>query len=168
MSRPSETAIAGLVEILAAEERLYLELRACLQRERAAMEELDSERLFHCVAEKEGLAAEGRVLEESRLVLARRLAEELGLDSQRPRLADICERLGDGFAGLREARARLRALVVAVTELSEANASFAGNALAQVRRTLDLFGTASERDTTYGPPGQDPVASVGRLVHRSA
>ena len=58
-----------LLEILRAEERVYLEMRDLLQRERELMVSLDAQGLGDAAREKEALSDEGRLVEESRVTL---------------------------------------------------------------------------------------------------
>lgn len=165
----SREACARLLTLLDAEERLYLELRSVLQREREALVALDAAAVEDVVRHKEALAEEGRLLEEGRVELALALARELGISEARPTLSQLCLRLGDAAGPLAEAHGRLVALVGAVRELLTANAAFAGDALTQVRVTLRLLGRLLPTTSTYAPlPATEPALPSGRLVQRSA
>ncbi len=161
--------LAGrLLTVLEAEEKLYLELRSLLQEERAWLVALDAARIEEAVQRKESLAAEGRLLEEARIELARALARELGVDDERPTLSRLCARLGDDAEPLQRAHSRLVALVGASRELLDANAGFAGEALAQVRSTLQLLGRLLPAQPTYAPDLAAAEPTGARLVRRSA
>lgn len=161
--------VQGLLKVLEAEELLYVELRDLLQHERTCMVNLDASGLEEAVRRKEALAAEGRLLEESRSQVARTLAEELGVTEDPPTLSRLCDRLGARAGRLRETHTRLVALLGAVRELVDANASFAGDSLAQVRATLRLFGRMLPPEPTYRPEALGRVShGSGRLVRRSA
>jgi hypothetical protein len=159
-----------LLTVLAAEERLYLELRDLLQRERELIASLDVAGLEQGVRQKQALAEEGRLLEESRLELAALLAGELGLPGERPTLSQLCAALGPGRDGeLRGAHSRLAALVGAVQELVAANSGFAGEAESRVRATLQLLGRLLPDQPTYQPPGaREAAPAAGRLLRRTA
>lgn len=160
-----------LVAVLESEEDLYRELRDVLQRERELLVALDAVAFEALVRRKETLAEEGRMLEESRVAVARELAAALGASRDPlPPLADLCARLGPTGARLREAQSRLRALVGATRELLDANATATGDALAQVRATLRMLGRVLPLDPVYGPRGQTAPeeASSGRLVRQTA
>ncbi len=160
---------ARVLTVLEAEEQLYLEMRELLQAERESLLRLDATGIEEAVRGKESLAAEGRFLEETRLELARALGLELGLPEERPKLSILCARMGSEAGPLREAHSRLVALIGAVRELLDANSAFAGDALLQVRSTLQLLGRLIPADPTYGPQRATSSApSGGSLVSRSA
>lgn len=154
-----------LEKVLEAEEQLYVELRDLLQRERACLVDFDAEGLEQMVEAKELLAEEARLLEDSRLVIAQKLAGQLGFGTHRITLSRLCETMGSPAAMLRERHSRLVALLGAVRELSEANASFARDGLGQVRETLRLLGRLLPAEPTYRGAAVPPRAhDVGRLV----
>ena len=53
-----------LLSVLNEEERLYVELKALMQKERGLMIARDADGLERIIAEKEALGSEGRLLEE--------------------------------------------------------------------------------------------------------
>jgi hypothetical protein len=157
-----------LLVVLEAEETLYRELRDLLQRERELVIDLDGPALEALVRRKESLAAEGQLLEESRLDVVRELARELGLATERPGLSELAARLADA-APLRSAHARLAALVASVRELLDANAVLAGDALSRVRGTLRVLGRFEPGASLYGPAVAPALAAAsGRLLSRTA
>ncbi len=163
--------VTRLLTILKAEERLYLEMRDLLQRERELILSLDSVGLEQAVREKASLADEGRLLEESRIEVTRELAHELGVGSDRPTLSQLADAVGPNDDGLRQAHSRLAALVGAVKELLDANTVFAGEAQGQVQGTLRLLGRLLPDEPTYGRAGEileAPSLHGGRLVRQSA
>lgn len=167
------TAIADLcariVTVLECEEKLYLELRAVLQRERELVAALDANGLDEMTLRKDALADEGRLLESSRLAVAAELARELGIDEGPPALSRLFPQLGPEADPLRERHARLVALVGAVRELLEANAFIAQQAREQVRDTLRLLGRMLPAGQTYGAQGlPEPDPGTGRIVRRTA
>ncbi|MEB2344437.1 MAG: flagellar protein FlgN [Deltaproteobacteria bacterium] len=165
---PLAPIVARLEAVLAAEERLYVELRDALQRERDCMVMLDAEGLEAVVAAKEALADEAALLEETRRAVADELAAALGLAAA-PTLSALCERLGRVGAALRERHSRLVALLAAVGELVDANAGFARESLAHVRETLASLGRLLPCEPVYTPAGARAAAGgPGRLVERVA
>jgi hypothetical protein len=160
--------VARLLVVLEAEHALYLRLRDLLRREREVLGLLDARRLEQVAREKEELADEGRLLEESRIDVARELARELGLASERPRLVELCTRLGADAAPLRSAHNRLVVSVGAARELLEANRALAGDALAQVQATLRLLGGVLPEQERYTPRDETSRAPTGRLVRQTA
>ena len=155
--------------VLETEENLYVELRDVLQRERECMVSLDPDGLEQSVEAKETLAEEARLLEESRIDVARALAEALGLADARPTLTRLLEVLGERSGRLRDQHSRLVALLAAVSELVDANASFAREGLDQVQDTLRLLGGLLPQEPVYRP-SERPRAShnAGRLVRSVA
>lgn len=162
-------AVRRLITVLDAEERLYVELRDLLQREREHMVNLDARGIEEVVRRKESLSDEGRLLEESRIEVARALARELGLTEASPPLSLLCDHAGADAPALRDAHSRLVALLGAVRELLDANAAFAGECLAQVRTTMGLLGRMLPAEPTYRPGAAGAgVSRAGRLVRSSA
>ncbi len=154
-----------LAQALAAEEKLYLELRDLLQQERAHLVDFDAEALERLVETKELLAEEARLLEDSRIHVATRIAERLGLGSEPVTLSRLCEALGPEAKELEESHSRLVALLGAIRELSEANASFAREGLGQVRETIRMLGRLLPSEPTYRAAAvMHPAPDVGRLV----
>ncbi len=166
MSRPARERLEAVLE---AEERLYREMRELLQKERALIVALDAPGLTEVALEKEALASEGRMLERSRLEVTEELARELGLPTPRPTLSELCAALGAGAGRLPEIHSRLVALVGATRELLDANASFAGDVLAQVGSTLRHLGRLLQERPLY-QPGRlaEGPAATGRLLRRTA
>lgn len=169
MSRaPAAPIAARLDAVLAAEERLYVELRDALQRERDCMVRLDVDGLEAVAAVKEALADEAALLEDSRRAVAAELAAVLGLPAAST-LSALCERLAGAGGALRERHSRLVALLAAVAELVDANADFAREGLAQVRETIASLGRLLPAEPVYVPGGaRAAAAGAGRLVERVA
>ncbi len=149
MTQTAEIA-QRLYTVLAEEEQLYLEMKTLLQEERGQMVLRDAEKIELAVLRKEGLAGEGKLLEECRNNVMCELAAELGLPDREATLSRICSALGDEGAELRAIHGRLVALIAAVRELLEANASFAGEALFRVQSTLRLLGRLLPDEPIYG------------------
>jgi len=161
--------VARLLVVLEAEHALYVRLRELLRHEREVLGLLDATRLQAVAREKEELADEGRLLEDSRSHVARELGQSLGLASERPRLAELCARLGAEAAPLRAAHNRLVVLVGAARELLEANRCLAGEALAQVQGTLRALGGLLPEEARYGPsPAAAQPSPRGRLLRQTA
>jgi flagellar biosynthesis/type III secretory pathway chaperone len=165
----SRDTVHRLARVLDAEERLYVELRDLLQHERECMLNLDAEGLERAVESKEGLVEEARLLEESRIEVARELARSADLDDERPTLSQLCEALGSRGDPLRERHSRLAALLGAVGELVDANASFAREGLAQVQETIQMLGRMLPQEPVYrGAEVPRAERGAGRLVRSVA
>lgn len=165
-------AATRLATVLEAEETLVRELHQLLQNERQLMADLDAAGLEALVARKESLAAEGRLLEESRQAVCRDIEQELGIPDSPAPLRALLGAL-DASDALRRQYARLQALLASVQELVEANRAVAGEALSGVQGTLRLLGRLRPDSATYGPaPAAGDASEVGfapgRLLRRTA
>lgn len=159
-------SIARLITILEAEEELYKSMQRCLKGEREKLIALDVEGIEDAVAEKEMLADEGKLLEESRLEVCASLGAALGLASPSPSLRELSGALGGAGQAIDELRARINALIGAVRELMLANDHLTGVSLAKVRGSLRLLGQNVPDGPVYGPRGhaltEQPVGRVFR------
>jgi hypothetical protein len=162
----ASTAEQRLLTILAAEERLYGEMRGLLQEERHYFAALEVAEIERVVRRKEALAEEARFLDESRRELVRELADELGLNVEDPSLGTLCDAMGDGATEVAAMHARLKALIGAVRELVVESQGVAGEALFRVQALLKLFSRLAPEVPTYGPLTQPSQAraSAGRIV----
>ena len=151
-----------LLEVLDVEERIHLELRQILARERELMLELDANGLYELARRKEALADEGRLVAEARVLSANRLARAIGIEEDPVTLSRLCEALGDEGAPLRDAQSRLLALVAAAQELAEANRVLGGERLNHVQATLHLLGRL------LPDVRPEDAGSAGRLVRTCA
>ena len=156
-----------LLDVMDAEERIYLELHNVLQNEHASIAELDAEGIEAAVRAKEALGFEAQLLEETRMAVVEAEAVARGWPRSRPTLTEVCELLGDARP-LHAAHSRLVALVGAVRELTDMNATFASDSMAQVRATLQLLGRLVPEEATYRACGDAAPARRGRLVQSSA
>ena len=155
--------------VLEAEENLYQRMQNLLRREREALLRLDVEEIEDCVGEKEVLAEEGRLLEDTRSAICGDLGRELGLHSPNPTLTELCAALGADAGELPSLHARLLGLLGAARELIEMNERFAGGSLERVQSTLRLLGGFLPESPIYGPAGEtDRQAGASRLFERMA
>lgn len=163
-----EAHVARLQVVLRSEEDLYLRLRSLLRREESELIELDAGAIEATVEEKRALAEEGRLLEESRGVIASDLAHCLGLGAGTRRLSELIEALDDEAGELPELHSRLVALIGSNQALLDANGSFANRSLARVRETLRLLGRSVPEEVGYGPrSGRNRMTGRGRLVRQA-
>ncbi|MCG8587847.1 MAG: flagellar protein FlgN [Proteobacteria bacterium] len=160
--------VARVEQVLLAEEERYRELQLLLQAERVAVIDRDVPALERLVREKEALADEVRLLEESRIHACRRLGEALGIASESPTLEALTEGLGPDGASLAPVHARLSALLGAVRELVSENEGEAREAVARVRATLSILGRADTVASGYSAPGQSAPRGAGRLLQETA
>ncbi len=163
-----DDVVRRLLVILDAEEALYARMRDLLQREREVVLCMDLAGLEETARQKEELADEARLLEESRVDVASALAESLSLPPRTP-LAQLCRQLGDVGRPLRTVHNRLVILVSVVRELVDANAALVGESLSEIRSTLHMLGGFLPEDNLYGSAtGATPGLTSGRLLRRSA
>lgn len=160
--------VIRLETLLRAEEDLYLRLRAVLRREESELIELDPIVVGETVEEKRALAEEGRLLEESRSLVACELGAALGLEDRPPRLSTIIAALGEDARDLAKLHGRLTALVQTTRSLIEANEQFANRSLARVQETLRLLGRSVPEEVGYGRgTAASNSAGRGRLVRQA-
>ncbi len=112
----------SLLALLAQEEAIYHEMAGLLEEEGAALTAMAPERVAELVARKETLALRIKALDESRRVLARRLATALGLAPDQVTITLLAE-LAEPTTGrqLAAAGAALRAVVERCRRLNEEN-----------------------------------------------
>jgi flagellar biosynthesis/type III secretory pathway chaperone len=165
MSADVTDLVTRLEVVLDAEEAVYRRLRALLQREEKELVELDPTVLERTTAEKQALAAEAKLHEESRLGLTVRLGALIGSEAARPKISELVERLGSKAGQLPVLHARLHALVEVTQGLLVANERFAARSLSRVQDTLKLLGQSSEETSGYGPGAAGAERTGrGRLV----
>lgn len=168
---PTAEIAKRLFNVLAEEERLYLEMKTLLQEERQRMVLRDVDGIEVAVRRKEGLAGEGKLLEECRRKVMAEMAIELGLPEGEATLSRVSAALGSEGLELRTIHGRLVALIAAVRELLESNSSFAGQALIRVQSTLRLLGRLLPDEPTYGRTAASqiprPHMKPGRIVRQS-
>jgi hypothetical protein len=132
--------LESLAALLAAECELYARLCDALRGEREALAARDVPALERLVREKEEISDEGRLLEESRAVVAESLARAVRLETPRPRLSQLCDALGADAEPLRDAHRRLGALLALARELIEANGAATARELSNVQASLRALG----------------------------
>lgn len=166
-----QEVIGRLLSVLTEEEQLYVEMKTLLQEERAQMVLRDAEKIELAVRAKEGLAREGKLLEECRHKVMRELGPLLGLAESETTLSAMCAALGSEGGQLRKIHGRLVALIAGVRELLEANSNFAGEALLRVQSTMRLLGRLLPDEPTYGrtQASQVPRSHMkpGRIVRQA-
>lgn len=133
---PLATQLESLLTLLAEERAIYTTLAQTLETEHDALLKTDLARMNACVCSKETLALRIKGLDESRRMLARRLATALGVSVEEMTLTRLAEALPplDG-ARLREAGQHLRTLAERCRDLNDANGRAA-------QRGADLLGAA--------------------------
>jgi hypothetical protein len=163
-----EDNVSRLEAVLLAEEKLYVRMRSVLQREEAELIRLEARVLEETVEEKRTLAEEAQLLEESRVIVARALADALGLPSGAVKLSRIIEFAGKEAEGLIPLYHRLRALITSTQSLLTSNERFANRSLSRVQETLRLLGQTVPTEGGYGPgSGRDGTTGRGRLIRQA-
>lgn len=171
----------SLIELLHEELSIYAELAGLLEAERAAMHAMALDALTRATAAKDTLLLRIKALDESRKLLAQRLASELGLPRDEvtlTRLAQVAP--APQAAQLRAAGNALRERVEQCQALNRHNALAAERGLDLVNRgiqylveTADPAGRVyqkSHKPAAYGPQatlkrtGSTPAGFISRQV----
>lgn len=163
-----EQNVSRLEAVLLAEEELYVRLRSVLQREETELIGLEVRVLEETVEEKRSLAEEAQLLEESRVIVARALADALGLPSDTVKLSLIVEAAGESGTRLVSLYHRLKALITSTESLLVSNERFAHRSLSRVQETLRMLGQTVPTESGYGPGSRrESVTGSGRLVRQA-
>lgn len=136
----------ALIKLLGQEREIYGELADLLDQERDALLAMRTARLGEIVSRKETLALRLKALDESRRVLARRLAGTFGLDPDQLSLSDLSRHAPPPHDRRLSAAGRaLRETVLRCKSINEHNSRAA-------RRGLELVGTAVKHMIDTGDP----------------
>ena len=158
----------SLLDLLHQELSIYGDLSILLQEERAAMHAMAIDPLTQATSRKETLLLRIKALDESRKLLAQRLAAELGLTREQVTLTHLAEVLPAAQAApLRAAGNALRKRVEECQELNRHNAMAAERGMDLVNRSIQyLVETADPAGMVYQksrkPAAYGPQASIKR------
>lgn len=140
----------ALIDLLQQEETIYQEMALLLSQERDALSALAVERLGEIVARKETLALRIKALDESRKVLARRLAQSLRFPENEITISLLCSQApGPQAQRLRQIGDSLRRCVEHCKQLNDHNER-------AVARGMDLINDAIQ----YMIDSADPTGKV--------
>lgn len=164
----AEGKLGALLDALAVERSLYVELMAALERERAALANMAAEELLRVTSAKESVVARIRAqsgaIEQAMAALASALGVARG--HERMSLSRLIEHL-DGVAGVRLQAARNQ--VVALSEkasvLNRANDRLLHRSLTYVNHYLTFLHSLMTASAGYLQTGAAPDPSrSGRIV----
>ncbi len=138
-------AVDGLVTATA-------ELRDAAAAKRDALVGCDPELILAATRGEEAAEEAVRIAEAGRAVALARAAESLGLATPPENVSAILPFLGEpARTRLAAARARLRTLVVEVTELNDLNRQLAQQSLGHLQSIFGVLAGERAGTTTYGP-----------------
>ena len=155
-------AIARLVEVLEQEARLYEDLSALLEKERAAIRALDMAALEERLGAKAILIGRLQKLEGERGGLTATIAREQGVPGGAAvRLLDLVRRAPAPWAGrIMEVRLRLREAVERATERNDSNRLFAEGFLEVMTGVMEHLKRVIAAPAVYGRAGRMGAPSV--------
>jgi flagellar biosynthesis/type III secretory pathway chaperone len=162
----SQQDYEALIDLLEQEEAIYREMLALLDEEREAMLRMRVDQVMRLTSRKETLALRVKALDESRKMLARRLAAGLGTPPDQVTVTRLCEQAPFGVAKrLAAAGDRLRQVVAACKTKNEANGRTAACGMNVIAGAMDhLIAHADPTGVVYRPSRRDGHGGYARLT----
>ena len=161
--------VSRLIELLSEKENTLQELLHVLEEEQGCLVQLDVEKLQSQAAKKQALYDRLTNSASHCRRLIDKLAGELGVpgaQSLSPLLPGLPQPQRETLLGLQR---RLLELGRGLDKLSSLNGRLLQGALLTVNRSLEFFGRAFNRSTTYGGAGRMVVGDqTARLLRREA
>jgi hypothetical protein len=121
---------------------------------------------------KDGMLVRIRSLENTRMKVARELAQKIGVDVEAPRLLDMATRFdGERSDKLRTLHATLDLLVKRVSDVNKQNEELVQAALNNITGAMEAIRDTLQEKPTYAKQGAmaaAPSSAAGRLVSREA
>ena len=149
--------VAELIEVLDQETGLARGLVETLQADQRRIIDQDVDGLEKSNREKEMMVLRFDALEQARLELTRRIAEQLGVPSDQARVSVFCERLGPEGQPLAQAAENLRAVIGSLKELVSVGRGFLEQSILGIRGLLSLI-------QSLRTPGPQTYDETGRLA----
>ena len=168
-ARVNEITVS-LITTLEEQIRVYRHLLDCVRKEKEILVAANLDELNENNRTKEALLIRVRALEAQRLELAAKVSQELGINSEEPRLLEIARHLGSDHADkLRNIHSVLELLLKRVQEFNKQNESLVQAALSNITGAMNAIkGTLADK-ATYQKKGEvEGVTSAGQLVSREA
>ena len=164
---------AELIESLDALIKQYRHLLETVRKEKDVLVAAKVDELNESNKIKDATLVRIRSLENTRMKVARDLAQCVGADVESPRLLDIATRLdGQRSDKLRSLHATLDLLVKRTSEVNKQNEELAQAALANISGAMSAIRDELQPKPTYARQGAmataAPAASAGNLVSREA
>ena len=158
-----------LIAVLAAEGKLYDQVAGLLDQEREALMGRRPDVILDLVRCKETVLMQIRTLEESRLLILRRMAKLLGVASERLTVSEIGRWIEDGLRErLKETSAGLRACLERIQQANAANARLCRNGADLIARIVESAVQESARSRQSIHAGQPGAYGGGATPGRTA
>ncbi len=147
--------VSNLLGLLEGETDLYRSLLLALQKEKKAIVDSELVELNETSKEKENLLLKIRILEEQRLRMVERLAENLAYSPQGLTLAELSQLVEEPYSTrLKDCSSNLLALVQSIQEVNRGNRSLLTHSLELVRGSLTLLTTLIGSNSVYYKTGE--------------
>jgi flagellar biosynthesis/type III secretory pathway chaperone len=156
----------ALIDLLAQEEAIYRDMLVLLDEEREAMLRMRVDQVMRLTSRKETFVLRVKALDESRKMLARRLAAALGMPSDQVTVTRLCDSAPAGVAKrLAAAGAQLRHAVGACKAKNDANGQTAACGMKVIAGAMDhLIAHADPTGVVYRPSRRDGHGGYARLA----
>ncbi len=165
-----EYLLADLSDLLRREFDTYRSLLSLLQKERQIVVDFSTEDLIQTNKEKENLVLKIRILEESRVVLLEKLADNMGVPPEALTLSALEQRVKEPFVTqLSTHRSNLSAILQSIREVNEGNRVFLQHSVDFVKGSLALIRHLTASNPKYMATGiLDGDRLDGRFVSEKA
>lgn len=164
-------ALDQLIQTLDEQIKVYRHLLDVVRKEKDILISAHLDDLNENNKAKEAMLLKIRSLETSRVELAKKVAESLGLESEAPRLLEIAKHIEPIKADkLRSTHSVLELLLKRVQELNKKNEVLVQSALANVTGAMNNLKSVLEEQKTYRRKGSMGKSSkiAGQLVSKEA
>ena len=142
--------LEDLLTSLDKETDLYQALLQLLQREKRALVGLSLDELNECNKKKETLILQARALEESRQYGLKKLADFLGIPSDKLTLSYLSDRIDEPYSKeVKSRRSNLLSLFHSIKDINKTNESLINHSLDCVTGSLSLLGNLVSSGSTY-------------------
>lgn len=150
----------------------YRQLLELVRNERELLLKADLPALLESNQNKELILYKLKTLDQARLRIAKEFANEIGADSQNPRLLDLAQHvsLDEEAERLRQIHSALDLLIRRIAEVNRDNETFAKTALQTLNGAVNELKDTLSGKKGYGQNGQKTrgVESAGNLVSKEA
>ncbi|NCN95561.1 MAG: flagellar protein FlgN [Bdellovibrionales bacterium] len=164
-------ALDQLIQNLDEQVKVYRHLLDVVRKEKEILISANLDDLNENNKSKEAMLIKIRSLETSRIELAKKIGDSLGMESSAPRLLDIAVRLDETSGDrLRSMHSVLELLLKRVQEHNRKNEVLVQSALANVTGAMNNLKNVLEDKKTYERKGEKakPANIAGQLVSREA
>ena len=151
----SQNRYLKLIDILENEIKIYRHLLELVRREKEILISPDLEELNKSNEAKEAMVSKLKKLERERQVISRELAEDVGANSDSPRLMEIATKF-DQIKGdkLRSLHATLELLVKRIREYNHENERLVRSALENIQGAMGAIKNQISEKSTYQKGGK--------------